>query len=165
MSFASYGRHWLGCVKRYGVNPLAAAKPGASPATSLTLELLTSKQSVVDEDAANKRSRLPVRTFGGQSRRAPEPEMTRMPSRPGEFHPEPLTGPYVSVSTHTARATPKGCRLPPHRAPPVSRWPTNPGAGDLLPSLHGHYPASSLLQSSPPLTAEHLEQELGAVCE
>ena len=97
MSFASYGRHWLR-LSRPGVNPLAAAKPGASPATSLTLELLTSKQSVVDEDAANKRSRLPVRTFGGQSRHpAREPEMTRMPSRPGEFHPEPLTEPYVNL--------------------------------------------------------------------
>jgi hypothetical protein len=28
-----------------------------------------------------------------------------LPSSPGEFHPEALTGPYVSLSTHTARAT------------------------------------------------------------
>jgi hypothetical protein len=27
------------------------------------------------------------------------------PSRPGEFHPEALTDPCVSLSTHTARAT------------------------------------------------------------
>ena len=27
------------------------------------------------------------------------------PSRPGEFHPEPLTEPCVSLSTHTARPT------------------------------------------------------------
>jgi death-on-curing protein len=27
------------------------------------------------------------------------------PSRPGEFHPEPLTDPCLSLSTHTARAT------------------------------------------------------------
>ncbi len=26
-------------------------------------------------------------------------------SRPGEFHPEPLTEPYVNLSIHTARAT------------------------------------------------------------
>jgi hypothetical protein len=26
------------------------------------------------------------------------------PSRPGEFHPEPLTEPCVTVSSHTARA-------------------------------------------------------------
>ena len=43
-----------------------------------------------------------------------------MPSRPGEFHPEPLTEPYVNLSIHTARATAR--RLPPSidcRAPPV----------------------------------------------
>jgi len=28
------------------------------------------------------------------------------PSRPGEFHPEPLTDPDLSLSTHPARATP-----------------------------------------------------------
>ena len=28
------------------------------------------------------------------------------PSRPGEFHPEPLTDPCLTVSRHTARATP-----------------------------------------------------------
>src|SRR5208283_4160480 len=37
------------------------------------------------------------------------------------------------------------------RAPPVSRWPVDPVAGDPLPSLHGHYPTSSLLRRSPPL--------------
>ena len=31
--------------------------------------------------------------------------MTRMPSRPGEFRPEPLTEPYGNLSIHTARAT------------------------------------------------------------
>ena len=30
---------------------------------------------------------------------------TPRPSRPGEFHPEPLTEPCLSLSTHTARAT------------------------------------------------------------
>jgi hypothetical protein len=34
------------------------------------------------------------------------------PSRPRELHPEPLTDPCLSLSTHTARATPEGCRLP-----------------------------------------------------
>jgi hypothetical protein len=33
------------------------------------------------------------------------------PSRPGEFHPEPLTEPDVNLSIHTARATHR--RLPP----------------------------------------------------
>ncbi|MBV8135639.1 MAG: hypothetical protein JO121_08380 [Deltaproteobacteria bacterium] len=30
-----------------------------------------------------------------------------MPSRPGEFHPEPLTDPDVNLSIHPARATPR----------------------------------------------------------
>src|SRR5882757_2601520 len=34
-----------------------------------------------------------------------------MPSRPGEFHPEPLTDPYVNLSHHPARAIAR--RLPP----------------------------------------------------
>src|SRR5438067_8660803 len=47
----------------------------------------------------------------------------------------------------------EGCRLPSRiGAPPVASWLT-PNVGDLPPSLHGHYPASSLLRSSPPLTA------------
>jgi len=44
-----------------------------------------------------------------------------LPSRPGEFHPEPLTEPDVSLSTYPARATAR--RLPPsigHRVPPVA---------------------------------------------
>jgi hypothetical protein len=36
---------------------------------------------------------------------------TRMPSRPGEFHPEPLTDPDLTLSRHPARATAR--RLPP----------------------------------------------------
>ena len=35
----------------------------------------------------------------------------RPPSRPGEFHPEPLAEPDVNLSIHPARATPE--RLPP----------------------------------------------------
>jgi hypothetical protein len=37
--------------------------------------------------------------------------LEKMPSRPGESHPEPLTGPYMRLSPHTARATHR--RLPP----------------------------------------------------
>src|SRR5262249_25511417 len=53
---------------------------------------------------------------------APDTQTTlpcHTPSRPGEFHPEPLTDPYVSLSTYTARAIAR--RLPPsaeRRAPP-----------------------------------------------
>ena len=39
-----------------------------------------------------------------------------VPSRPGEFHPEPLTDPDLTLSRHPARATE---RRPP---PPVENW-------------------------------------------
>src|SRR6516225_354222 len=42
--------------------------------------------------------------------------LERVPSRPGEFHPEPLTDPDVILSHHPARATER--RLP----PPVENW-------------------------------------------
>ena len=38
-------------------------------------------------------------------------DITSWPSRPGEFHPEPLTEPDVNLSIHPARATHR--RLPP----------------------------------------------------
>ena len=40
----------------------------------------------------------------------------RLPSRPGEFHPEPLTDPDLTLSRHPARATNR--RLPPS----VENW-------------------------------------------
>src|ERR1700681_1711246 len=49
---------------------------------------------------------------------------SRMPSRPGEFHPEPLTDPDLNLSIHPARAIDR--RLPPSvelQAPPVTSWP------------------------------------------
>src|SRR5471030_336556 len=70
-----------------------------------------------------------------------------------EFHPEPLTDPDLSLSTHPARATHLRL-LPPIRTIEFLRFPVDPydpDAGDLLPSLHAHYHASSLLRSSPPL--------------
>jgi hypothetical protein len=39
-----------------------------------------------------------------------------LPSRPGEFHPEPLTDPDLTLSRHPARATAR--RLPPS----VKNW-------------------------------------------
>src|SRR3989442_7682315 len=45
----------------------------------------------------------------------------RGPSRPGEFHPEPLTDPDLTLSRHPARAIAR--RLPPsieYRVPPVA---------------------------------------------
>jgi len=63
-----------------------------------------------------------------------------VPSRPGEFHPEPLTDPDVILSHHPARATAR--RLPPSvesfKAPPVAGW-LAPNVGDLPPSLREHY--------------------------
>src|SRR6267378_1754187 len=41
----------------------------------------------------------------------PTIKVTRLPSRPGEFHPEPLTEPDLTLSRHPARATAR--RLPP----------------------------------------------------
>ena len=38
-------------------------------------------------------------------------DLTKMPSRPGEFHPEPLTEPDLTLSRQPARATAR--RLPP----------------------------------------------------
>jgi hypothetical protein len=49
------------------------------------------------------------------------PEQRPWPSRPGEFHPEPLTEPDLTLSRHPARAIAR--RLPPsieHRVPPVA---------------------------------------------
>jgi hypothetical protein len=51
-------------------------------------------------------------------------KLTGLPSRPGEFRPEPLTDPDVNLSIHPARAIAR--RLPPstdHRAHPVAGWP------------------------------------------
>jgi hypothetical protein len=48
----------------------------------------------------------------GKDRQAPARVHSQpLPSRPGEFHPEPLTDPDLSLSTHPARATAR--RLPP----------------------------------------------------
>ena len=65
-----------------------------------------------------------------------------LPSRPGEFHPEPLTEPDLMLSHHPARAT--AGRLPPSAeiwAPPLARWLrlTRSDYSGPPPSLHGHY--------------------------
>src|SRR6516162_8449774 len=79
---------------------------------------------------------------------------TLMPSRPGEFHPESLTEPDLILSHHPARAIAR--RLPPSAESSGSSrilpsWPMLNG-DDPPPSLRGHYPASSLLRGSPPLS-------------
>src|ERR1700730_4047517 len=75
-----------------------------------------------------------------------------MPSRPGEFHPEPLTGPDLTLSRHPARATAR--RLPPSVEKlellllPVGSLPTAMTCPLRSTSIT---PASSPLQGSPPL--------------
>jgi hypothetical protein len=76
----------------------------------------------------------------------------RGPSRPGEFHPEPLTEPDLNLSIHPARAIAR--RLPPSielRAPPVAGWPPSMAMTCSLRSTSITL-ASPLLQSSPPLS-------------
>jgi len=67
-----------------------------------------------------------------QTLKIPVAPATRLPSRPGEFHPEPLKEPDLTLSRHPARAIAR--RLPPsieHRVPPVAGWP-EPNGDDLL---------------------------------
>src|SRR6202795_2747332 len=72
-----------------------------------------------------------------------------MPSRPREFHPEPLTDPYVNLSIHTARVIAR--RLPPSAEPsgssrfdPVGPWSTAmtcPLCSTGITPLHHYYGA------------------------
>src|SRR5580692_991177 len=77
-----------------------------------------------------------------------------MPSRPGEFHPEPLTEPDVILSHHPARAIAR--RLPPSAEPSgSSRYdPVGPSSTAMTCPLRSTSitPASALLQGSPPLS-------------
>ena len=78
---------------------------------------------------------------------------TPRPSRPGESHPEALTDPCLSLSAHTARAIHGELALSvtTRRFLPLPVDQSEYDANDPPPSLHGHYPISSLLRSSPPL--------------
>src|SRR5215469_9160940 len=55
-------------------------------------------------------------------------DLSRMPSRPGEFHPEPLTDPDLNLSIHPARVTAR--RLPPSAEPSGSSrfYPVGPSS-------------------------------------
>jgi len=88
-------------------------------------------------------------------------KMTRLPSRPGEFHPEPLTDPDLILSHHPARASIEGCRLPlnfgllPLPVGPIHRrWPA-PFAPQPL------QPLPALLRSSPPLSGASVLRPCG----
>src|SRR5262245_6383114 len=78
---------------------------------------------------------------------------TPRPSRPGESHPEALTDPCLSLSAHTARAIHGELALSvtTRRFLPLPVDQSGYDANDPPPSLHGHYPISSLLRSGPPL--------------
>jgi hypothetical protein len=76
-----------------------------------------------------------------------------LPSRPGEFHPEPLTDPDRILSHHPARAIAR--RLPPsteRRAPPGE--PVGPNSAAMTHLLRSSpiTGPSSLLRGSPPLS-------------
>src|SRR5438552_3883328 len=74
-----------------------------------------------------------------------------MPSRPREFHPEPLTEPDLTLSRHPARATARRLPLPLNIG--FFPLPVDPSQMAMARSLRsaGITPASSLLRSSPPL--------------
>src|SRR5262249_32306376 len=83
-----------------------------------------------------------------------------LPSRPGEFHPEPLTDPDLSLSTYPARATAR--RLPPsieHRVPPL---PVDPSQMAIACSLRST--GITLLRSSPSLAGASFSLAVGAAC-
>jgi len=61
------------------------------------------------------------------------------PSRPGEFHPEPLTEPAVTVSRRPARAAVRGSHLSSKYEGSSCCQLTQPRLGCPLPLLHGHY--------------------------
>src|SRR6266568_7484441 len=77
-----------------------------------------------------------------------------VPSRPGEFHPEPLTDPDLNLSIHPARVTAR--RLPPSAEPSGSSRcnPVGPSSTAMTCPLRSTSItlASTLLQGSPPLS-------------
>jgi hypothetical protein len=117
------------------VSSRSCVRPPGWPSRPLT-------RDATEEDPASAgsffwhRNRAP----GDRSRPARGAKAMWRSSRPREFHPEPLTGPDVSLSTHPARATNlKTTAFRPNmRAPPVASWP-NSYVGDPPPSLHDHY--------------------------
>ena len=77
-----------------------------------------------------------------------------LPSRPGGVSPRAAhrSGRDTLASSGSCPRTKTAAFRREMRALPVVSWPAL-NVGDLPPLLHGHYPASLLLQSSPPLPA------------
>jgi hypothetical protein len=96
----------------------------------------------------------------------PRPAPTRLPSRPGEFHPEPLTEPDLTLSRHPARATAR--RLPPSIETSGSsrRRLTRANGDSPLPSLHEHYARfiATTKQSAPGRRIGTFGLAVGAAC-
>jgi hypothetical protein len=97
----------------------------------------------------------PTSASGGESGNVTDgPNSTLVPSRPREFHPEPLTEPDLILSHHPARAIAR--RLPPSVEPSGSSWfdPVGPNSTAMTHPLGSTSItlASSLLQGSPSLT-------------
>src|SRR5215831_16795198 len=91
-----------------------------------------------------------------------------MPSRPREFHPEPLTDPDVILSHHPARVTAR--RLPPSAERSGSSRFDSVGPSSTAmtcpPLLLGHYPASTATtrQSAPLRRIGTFSLAVGAAC-
>jgi len=89
-----------------------------------------------------------------------------LPSRPGEFHPEPLTEPDLTLSRHPARATAR--RLPPSIETSGSsrRRLTRANGDSPLPSLHEHYARfiATTKQSAPGRRIGTFGLAVGAAC-
>ena len=103
----------------------------------------------IDVDKLNERIHEEIEREGGALLKT-----IALPSRPGEFHPQSLTdsGRETLASSGSCHRAKTAAFRREKRALPVASWPA-PNVGDLLPLLHGHYPASWLLRSSPPLSA------------
>src|SRR5438552_18769433 len=87
-----------------------------------------------------------------------------LPSRPGEFRPEPLTDPCLTVSGHTARAT-RGRPAPSAEIIGFLLLPVDPcrsRLGDPPPSLPENYPAHRYYGAVRPCSAPRYCRPRGA---
>jgi hypothetical protein len=118
--------------------------------------------SSLRNDRLEEAFRGPLSRLPSRERRPGNSSKIAMPSRPGEFRPEPLTDPDLILSHHPARATETKAAAFLRKLElillPVGSL---PDVGDPPPLLHGHYPASSLLRGSPPLAGASVFRPCG----